>query len=103
MDLQTYEDFIISEERITDITSWLKENQGLEGLFFEGRLINLILPSSLDFKITETDPGFRGDTVKQGTKPAKLEAGAVVQVPLFVEEGTTVRVDTRTGEYVSRV
>jgi elongation factor P len=102
MDLDTYESFPLEEEKIQDITLWLKENLELEGLFHNGTLINLELPGSLNLKVIQTDPGLRGDTVKQGTKPAKLETGAVIQVPLFISQGEAVRVNPQTQEYLGR-
>ncbi len=103
MNLETYEDFPLNEETIQEIAPWLKENLELEGIFFKERLINLQLPPSLELKVIETEPGFRGDTVKQGTKPAKLETGIVIQVPLFIENNDLIRVNPQTGEYLGRV
>lgn len=102
MDLETYEDLIISEEKIKEEANWLKENLELTGIFFQSKLISLELPSSLELKVTETEPGFRGDTVKSGTKPAKLETGVTIQVPLFIRPGDIIKVNPQTGEYISR-
>lgn len=102
MDLDTYEDLILHKSRIPDKVYWLKDGLELVGLFYSNKLIDLELPSSLVFKIIETEPGFKGDTVKQGTKPAKLETGIVINVPIFINSGETVKVDTRTKDYLGR-
>ncbi|MBN2119444.1 MAG: elongation factor P [Candidatus Omnitrophica bacterium] len=102
MDLETYESLILNKEKIDDLTLWLKENLELEGLFFEHRLISLQLPSQLTLKVAQTEPGFRGNTVKQGTKPAKLETGATVQVPLFINIGDIIKVNPESKEYLGR-
>ena len=102
MNLETYEDFFLNKEAIEDVIPWLKENLELEGLFYRDKLINLQLPASLELKVVETEPGFRGNTVKQGTKPAKLETGITIQVPLFIEKGEIIKVNPQTGEYLAR-
>ena len=102
MDLETYEDLTLAEEKIEDVVIWLKENQIIDGLFFRHRLINLQLPNSLELKVVQTEPGFRGNTVKQGTKPAKLETGATVQVPLFINIGDVIKVDPERIKYLGR-
>lgn len=102
MDLETYEDLTLNKERIESVVLWLKENQTIDGLFFRHRLINLLLPNSLELKVVQTEPGFRGNTVKQGTKPAKLETGATVQVPLFVNVGDVIKVDPEREKYLGR-
>lgn len=102
MDIETYEDLEVQREYIEDDAKWLKENTEVIGLFYKDRLLSLELPPQLDLIITESEPAVRGDTVKAGTKSATLETGAVIQVPLFVEEGTKVTVNPRTGEYLSR-
>lgn len=102
MDLETYEDLRLDKEHIGDKTFWLKDNLELIGLFYENKLLDLEIPISLELKIIETDPGFRGDTVKTGNKPAKLETGLVVAVPLFVNTGDRIKVDTRTQKYLGR-
>lgn len=102
MDLETYEDLEVAEEKIEDQIIWLKENIEVLGVFFEDKLITLELPQSVDYIIKYAEPGVRGDTSKAVTKAATLETGAIVQVPLFVEEGTTITVNPRTGEYLSR-
>lgn len=102
MDLGTYENFPLNKEKIEEISPWLKENLELEGIFFENKFINLQLPLSLELKVAQTEPGFRGNTVKQGTKVARLETGVTVQVPLFVNNGDIIKVSPQTGEYLGR-
>jgi len=103
MDSQTYDQLAIPESAVGGALRWTKPNDEVELLFIDERPSDVQLPSAVNLQVTETDPGLRGDTVSSGgTKPAVLETGARVQVPLFVEVGETVRVDTRSGEYVSR-
>jgi len=102
MDMETYEDFILNETSIKNSTCWLTENFTVSGLFYKGELVSLEMPLSLELTVTETDPGFRGDTVKQGTKLAKMETGLSIQVPLFISVGDVVKIDTRTKEYLGR-
>jgi elongation factor P len=103
MDNQSYEQLAIPETAVYDALRWLKPNDEVEVLYIDERPTDVQLPSAVNLQVTETDPGLRGDTVSSGgTKPATVETGARVQVPLFVEVGQTIRVDTRTGEYVSR-
>ena len=102
MDMTSFEDLQIAEKVIGPGAGFLKENMEAEGDFHDGQLIGLELPIFVILRIEETEPGIRGDTAKAGTKPAKLETGVTIQVPLFVESGETVRIDTRTGTYVSR-
>ena len=103
IDLESYEDLTLDKNHIGDKHFWLKDDLELTGLFYENRLLDLDLPISLELKIVETDPGFRGDTVKTGTKPARLETGLVVAVPLFINPGDKIKVDTRTQKYLGRV
>jgi len=103
MDMQSFEEVQLSEKVVGPGAGFLKENIEAEGEFYQGKMIGLELPIFMDLQILETEPGVRGDTAKATNKPAKLETGATIQVPLFVEQGETVRVDTRTGTYVSRV
>lgn len=102
LDFETYEDLILDESRIKDKICWLKDNLELIGLFYENKLIELEIPLSLELKIIETDPGFRGNTVKTGTKLAKLETGLTINVPLFLNTGDIIKVDTRTKNYLGR-
>ena len=101
MDLETYEQFHVGRD-ISDATVFLKEGMTVQGAMYNGRALDITPPASVELMITDTPPGVRGDTVSGGTKPATLETGAVVQVPLFVETGEVVRVDTRTGAYLGR-
>lgn len=85
-----------------DASKFMKENTEVEVSMYGDKALSITLPNQVILKIVQTDPGVRGDTVSGGTKPATLETGAVVQVPLFVEQDTNVKVDTRTGQYLSR-
>ncbi len=102
MDTETFEQIALSREDIGDGVQFLKENMLCHVILFKGSSIGVELPNSVDLTIVETDPGFKGDTATGGTKPAKLETGAVIKVPLFIEQGTVITVDTRTGQYVGR-
>ncbi len=103
MDNETYEQFAITEDTLGSAVKYLKEGMTLELSLYEGRAINIDLPTTVDLKIVETAPGFKGDTASGGGKPATLETGLVVTVPFFVNQGDTIRVDTRTNDYVTRV
>jgi elongation factor P len=103
MDLETYDQVALSEEEVGDSRDFLKENIEVEILFIDGSAVTVELPNFIELRIVKTDPGLRGDTATGGSKPATLETGAVVQVPLFLNEGDVVKVDTRSGEYLSRV
>jgi elongation factor P len=103
MDTQSYEQIPFSAEQVGDARKFLKENLDVDVLFWRGQPINIELPAFITAVITQCEPGIKGDTASNVTKPATLETGAVVQVPLFVKEGETIRVDTRSGEYVERV
>ncbi len=102
MDEETYEQIHVSEAIIGDKVEYLKENMTVIAKLHEGKLMSIDPPITVVLKIVETDPGFRGDTVSGATKPATLESGKVVKVPLFVEKGEKIKVDTRTGEYIER-
>ena len=103
MDNDTYEQVRLSEEAVKEALPFLKDNLELKVLFHDGNPINLELPTFVDLEVTKTEPGFAGDTAQGATKPATLETDHEVEVPLYMETGETVRVDTRTGEYVERV
>jgi elongation factor P len=103
MDTQTYEQIPFSEAQVGEAREFLKENLEVDVLFWRGKPINIELPAFIEARITKCEPGIKGDTASNVTKPATIETGAVVQVPLFVKEGERIRVDTRTGEYVERV
>ncbi|ASN79677.1 MULTISPECIES: elongation factor P [Deinococcus] len=102
MDLETFDQIHLGKTLVGDAAKFMKENTEVEVAMFGDKALSITLPNQVILKIVETDPGVRGDTVSGGTKPAKLETGAVVQVPLFVEQDTNVKVDTRTGQYLSR-
>ena len=102
MDMETYDQYALTREQLGDAVDYLKEETVLEVVFFNGQVINLRLPTFVDLKVTDTPPGFKGDTAQGGTKPATLETGLTVQVPLFISNGETIRVDTRSGEYIER-
>jgi elongation factor P len=103
MDTQTYDQIPFSPEQVGDARKFLKENLEVSVVFWRGQPIGLELPSFIEASVTRCDPGVKGDTASGATKPATLETGAVLQVPLFIKEGDTLRVDTRTGAYVERV
>ena len=104
MDAQTFEMIPISGDVIgEDQLLYLKENMECEGLVHDGKVIAVELPFFVELEVVETDPGVRGDTAQGGTKPAKLETGAVVQVPLFIEQGEVIKVDRREDKYLTRV
>ena len=102
MDSETFEQLALKAEDIGDGVKFLKENMICSVVMYREASIGVELPNSVTLEIVETDPGFKGDTAAGGSKPAKLETGAVVKVPLFVETGEKIVVDTRTGQYVSR-
>lgn len=103
MDTESYEQIMVSDEQIGADKEFLKENTIVDVLEYNGKVLGIDLPNFVELAVAETEPGFKGDTATGGTKPAKLETGAVVNVPLFINEGDVLRVDTRTGEYVERV
>ncbi|MEW6031277.1 MAG: elongation factor P [Bacillota bacterium] len=102
MDTETYEQLSLSDEQLGDGRQYLVENMTIHVVSHGGRLIGVELPNSVELRVVATDPGLRGDTASGGTKPARLETGLVVQVPLFIEEGDVLRIDTRTGLYIER-
>jgi len=103
MNTTSYEEVEVPAEVIGKAAGFLKENMELEGQFHNGQLIGIQPPMFVDVRISSTEPGLRGDTSKGGMKPATLETGATIQVPLFIDTGELIRVDTRTSSYVSRV
>ena len=103
MDNESYDQIHIGADFVGDAARFLKENQVVQISMYQGAPIGIELPTTVDLTITQTDPGLQGDRSSAGTKPATLETGAVVQVPLFISTGETVRIDTRTGAYVTRV
>lgn len=103
MNTDTFEQLAAGEAAVGDQAQWLKEEDICGVTLWNGQPLSITAPNFVELVITETDPGVRGDTSGGGGKPATLETGAVVRVPLFVDQGEVIRVDTRTGEYVSRV
>jgi elongation factor P len=103
MDNETYDQFHLGAEELGEVTKYLIEGMTLDRTTYEGETIGVELPISVELKVVETEPGFAGDTQSGAKKPATLESGLVVQVPIFVEEGDTIKVDTRNGEYQTRV
>lgn len=102
MDTTTYEQFTVPGKVAGESARFLKEGLEVDLLEFKGQIIAVDLPIKVEYKVTETDPGLKGDTVSGGSKPAVLESGAKITVPLFVQTGDRVRVDTRTGNYLER-
>ena len=102
MDHDTYEQMPLHRDQVGGAVDYLKENIEMTALVHKGQVLTLEPPIFIELKIVETEPGIRGDTSKSGNKPAKTETGLVVSVPLFVTEGTVVRIDTRTKQYVGR-
>ena len=102
MDTETYEQPTLTAAQMGDTAKWLKENLEVTVEYYQDKPLKVTPPITVELKITRTDPGVKGDTVSGGSKPATLESGATVNIPLFVEEGEVIRVDTRTGEYLGR-
>jgi elongation factor P len=103
MDTDSYDQFSLRADQLDDAVHYLKDGMTLDRTAYQGETIGVELPVTVDLAVASTEPGFAGDTAQGARKPATLETGLVVQVPLFVSEGDTVRVDTRTGEYQTRV
>ena len=103
MDTESFEQIAVPETAVAEALRFMTPSSEVEVLFIDDEPADVQLPSAVDLEVSQTDPGLRGDSVSGGgTKPATLETGAVIQVPLFVEQGTRIRVDTRSGEYVAR-
>lgn len=102
MDSETFEQLALTADDLGDQVNYLKDGTTITAVRYQGRLIGIELPNSVELTVVETDPGIRGDTASGGTKPAKLETGLVVQVPFFINEGDVLRIDTRTGQYLER-
>jgi elongation factor P len=103
MDQQSYEQVNVAKKTLGDDWKWLKDNMVCQVLFYNGRPIGVTLPNFVELRVTHSEPGVKGDTSSGATKPATLETGATINVPLFVNEGELLRIDTRTGEYCERV
>jgi len=103
MNTETFEQIPVGAEKVGDANKYLKENDTCEVVLYGDEVIGVEMPISVELTVTQTDPGFKGDTATGGTKPATMETGLVVQVPLFIEEGTKIRVNTDSGSYIERV
>jgi elongation factor P len=103
MDNETYEQIALNSEQLGDAVLYLIENLDLKVLFFNQQPVAVEIPNFVELTVAQAEPGVKGDTASGGTKPATLESGAVIQVPLFINEGDRVKVDTRTGTYIERV
>ena len=103
MDIETYEQIPLNHDQVAEAIVYLKENETATMRFFEGKPFEVAAPNFVELEIVETEPGFKGDTATGANKPATTETGAIITVPLFVEIGDKVKIDTRTGEYLSRV
>ena len=102
MDEENFEQMPLSKNQLGDALDYLVEGMSVEVASYKGELVGVELPIAVELTVTETDPGFKGDTATSGSKPAKLETGISIQVPLFINEGEKIKVDTRTGEYLER-
>ena len=102
MDPESYEQLPVSADQVGDALKFVKENMQVKILSFKGNIFGIEPPNFVELAITETEPGFAGNTATGATKPATLETGAVVYVPLFIDNGEVVKIDTRTGEYMGR-
>lgn len=102
MDNETYEQLELQKETLGSAINFLKEEMNVTMMMFQNRVIGIDLPAAVELKVVETDPGVRGDTATGGSKPATLETGYVVKVPLFINEGEVLQIDTRTGDYIGR-
>lgn len=103
MDTETYEQITLLPEQIGDGVKYLKENDRITVVTHGEKVVGVEVPLNVNLKITETEPGLKGDTASGATKPATVETGVVVMVPLFINEGDTIKIDTRTGSYIERV
>lgn len=103
MDVKTYDQLSLERDQMGETPDLLKENMEVTVQEYKGRILSLSLPTFVELKVAEAEPGLRGDTAKGGSKPVKVETGAMIQVPLFVQEGDLIKIDTRTRTYVGRV
>jgi elongation factor P len=103
METDTYEQFVLTAVQLGDAVDYLKDGMTLDRTAYQGETLGVELPVAVDLRVVETEPGFAGDTATGARKPATTETGLVVQVPLFVDAGDTIRIDTRTGEYLTRI
>ena len=102
MDQETYEQVPLNKDQIADTLNYLKEGNSVEVSSYKDEIVDVALPITVELEVTETDPGFKGDTATAGTKPATLETGLIIQVPLFINEGDVIKVDTRSATYIER-
>jgi len=102
MDEENFEQMPLNASKLGDAVNYMKEGMSLEISSYKGEIIGVELPITIELKVTQTDPGFKGDTANAGNKPAKMETGITVQVPLFINEGDIIKVDTRSGSYLER-
>ncbi len=102
MDNESYDQVELTADQVGELAQWLKDGEDVEIVTYEGDLIGIEVANTVIREVTQTDPGLRGDTATGGTKPAVIEGGATVTVPLFIDVGTKIKVDTRSGEYVER-
>ena len=102
MDEESFEQMPLTPSQLGDALNYLKEGNSVEVASYKGEVVSIELPITIDLEVAETDPGFKGDTATGGTKPAKLETGLTIQVPLFINQGDVIKVDTRTGTYLER-
>ena len=102
MDLETYEQQVIDKSNLDESFRFVKENTTVKVLSYKGNVFGVGAPNFVELVVTKTDPGFKGNTATNATKPATLETGAEIKVPLFIDEGELIKIDTRTGEYLSR-
>ena len=103
MDAKTFEQTPLTKDQLGDAVNYLKENMNLDLLTYKDEVVSVELPNFVELEVIEADPGFRGDTAANVTKPGKLETGLTIPIPLFVNQGDVIRVDTRTGQYLERV
>ncbi|MBN1863202.1 MAG: elongation factor P [Dehalococcoidales bacterium] len=103
MDEENFEQTSLDESQLGDAINYLKENMSLQIASYKDKLVGVELPITVELEVTETGPSFKGDTASAGTKPATLETGLTIQVPMFISEGDTIKVDTRSGSYLERV
>jgi elongation factor P len=103
MNMETYEQVALPKDTLGDLPKYVKESDICQVLLHEGNPLTVEPPITVELTVTQTDPGLRGDTAQGGSKPATMETGLVVQVPLFIEEGEVLKIDTRTGKYMGRV
>ena len=102
MDNETYEQTELSKEQLGSAINFLKENMDVKIMVYDGRILGVDLPNTVELKVVETEPGIKGDTATGGSKNATMDTGYVVKVPLFINEGDVLRIDTRSGEYIER-